>query len=305
MRQWLTGLLLCCAALAMAVPARPAEPAARWRDESALPSGARDALAAERAFATMAREDGLKAAFLEWLVDGATVFGPGPMPVQARFGGLPDAPEAQPALHWLPEWILCAGSQDLAAISGRWGMAAAGAADETVFGQYLSIWRQTPEGWRVLADIGTSQEEARPLTPTATGRVVGPASTAPALDHEHLAAEIEHGLEEDAVRDGYAAALRARALTDVLVLREGQVARLGAEALDVDPAIAGLAPRTELSGSAESAAGDLVATWGLMHFTRGDASERDFVFLRVWEPGPAHWQLAMEICNPLPTGDGS
>ena len=166
---------------------------ARWRDEGDLPVEARDALAAERAFALSSKVDGMKSAFLEWLVEQGTVFGPGPMSVEDRFASVPDDASQQPALEWLPEWIVISGSRELAMISGRWDLIPVGAELPTDFGQYLSVWQRGPQGWRVLADIGSNQEESQPLTTKATGRMIEARAPRIAMvpDPETLAAQVE------------------------------------------------------------------------------------------------------------------
>lgn len=277
----------------------PAAPR-RWRDEGELPEAAGQALAAERAFALASRTSGMKAAFLEWLVGGATVFAPGPMPVEQRFAGVPDAPAEQPALEWLPEWIVLAGSSDLAAISGRWNLRPPDAELPTAFGQYLSVWQRGPDGWRVVADIGTSQDEPRPLTSRATGRVVE--MRAPRVmmvpDAAELARQVEQELEDLAFRDGYRAALEQFCDPDVIVLREGAVAGRAVESISVPDAVAELAPRIEVTGSAAAASYDLVATWGVLHFD-ADPSRR-FAFLRFWQLETTRWQVAADVLCAMP-----
>ena len=279
----------------------PTEPP-RWREEEFLPVGAREALAAERSFALRSRTRGMKAAFLEWLVEGATVFGPDPTRVEDRFGSLPDAREEQPALEWLPEWIMISGSQELAAISGRWNLRPVGEEYPTVFGQYLSVWQRGPDGWRVLADIGTDQPESRPLTPQATGRMI--VARAPRVtmvpDPQVLAAQVEGEFETLAFRDGYARSLENSADGEVIVLRAGVEAKMGVEALQVDEYLAALGPRIELSGSAASSSHDMLATWGVMHFDAVEGPPVRLAFLRVWQLETVRWQIIADVILPMP-----
>jgi hypothetical protein len=272
----------------------------RWLEEEDLPLAARGALAAERAFAMDSRGQGMKAAFLKWLSPGATVFGPQPMTVDERFSGVADDPAEQPALEWLPEWILMAGSSDLAAISGRWNLRRPDAELPGVFGQYLSVWQRGPDGWRVLADIGTSQDEERPLTARATGRVVEARAPRPMVvpDPVRLARTVEGELEELAFRDGYLGALRDSADPDLLVMRVGSRARMGVEALVVPDAIAELGPRVEILGSAAAATHDLLATWGILHFDAEQSSR--YSFLRIWQLETSRWQIAADVLLALP-----
>jgi hypothetical protein len=274
----------------------------RWHDQDALPAEAQAALASEREFALMARLEGIKAAFLEWLEPGATVFGPRPLTVEERYSTVPDAREEQPQLQWLPEWIVIAGSRELAFISGRWNLMPAGADQPTDFGQYLSVWARSGERWRVLADIGTTQPEARELTPRATGRMIE--ARAPRVmmvpDPDRLAAQVEGEFEELAFRDGYAAALRDRADADIVALRVGAAAARGVDALSCPEPLAERGPRIEITGSAASAAHDFLATWGVMHFDgAGDDSDR-LAFLRVWQLETSRWQIIADAVLEMP-----
>jgi hypothetical protein len=278
-----------------------AEPA-RWRNESELPQDARDALAAERAFALSSKTDGMKAAFLEWLVPHGTVFGPGPMSVEDRFAAVPDEAAAQPVLNWLPEWIVISGSRELAMVSGRWDLIPVGAEFPNDFGQYLSVWQRGSQGWRVLADIGSDQEESQPLTPKAIGRMIEARAPRIAMvpDPGTLAAQVEGELETLAFRDGYAQSLVQSADTDVIVLRVGTTARRGVDALAVDERMAELGPRIEVLGSAAAAAHDMLATWGVMHFEAAEGGSVRLAFLRVWQLETVRWQIIADATRLLP-----
>jgi hypothetical protein len=278
-----------------------AEPA-RWKDEGELPQDARDALAAERAFALGSKTDGMKAAFLEWVVPQGTVFGPGPISVEDRFAAVPDEASKQPALGWLPEWIVISGSRELAMISGRWDLTPVGGESPTDFGQYLSVWQRGPEGWRVLADIGSNQEEPRALTPKAIGRMIEARSPRIAMvpDPGTLAAQVEGEFEALAFRDGYAQSLVESADSDVIALRVGEIARRGVDALTVDDRVAELGPRIEVLGSAAAAAHDMLATWGVMHFEAVEGGPVRLAFLRVWQLETVRWQIIADATRLLP-----
>jgi hypothetical protein len=244
----------------------------------------------------------MKAAFLEWLEPGGTVFGPGPMPVAERYAKVPDDPAQQPLLQWLPEWIVMAGSRELAAISGRWELTPVGGEQPTDFGQYLSVWRRNGEQWRVVVDTGTDQPEARPLTPRATGRVIEALAPRPMMIPvaSELAARVEGAFQELAFRDGYLAALRDHADRDVIALRVGAAAALGPEHLTVPESLAQLGPRIEVAGSVASNAHDFLATWGILDFGPNDGGPERLAFLRVWQLETARWQIVADAVRELP-----
>lgn len=285
-----------------AMPASGEPVEGRWKGENSLPAEAVHALESERAFNLMARGEGAKAAFLKWLLPGATVFGPGPMTVEERYANVPDAKDEQPLLQWLPEWIVIAGSRELAMITGRWELTPVGEEYPTDFGQYLSVWARQGDDWRVVADIGTNQPEARPLTPRATGRMIEALAPRPMMIPiaSQLAGKIEGSLEEIAFRDGYRSALVRFADRDVIVLRVGVAATRGEDHLTVPEALADLAPRIEVTGSAASAAHDFLATWGIMHFGANESGIERLAFLRVWQLETSQWQIIADVYREMP-----
>ena len=285
-----------------AMPAPGAAEPARWQDQDGLPPEARDALAAERAFARDSRTEGMKAAFLKWLVPRGTVFGPGPMSVEDRFASVPDALAEQPVLEWLPEWIVISGSRELAVISGRWDFIAVGAEFPTDFGQFLSVWERGPGGWRVLVDIASNQEEAQPLTARAEGRVIEARAPRIAMvpDPEALAAQVEGEFEALAFRDGYARSLVESSDADVMALRVGAIARRGPDALSVEERLGELGPRIEILGQAASTAHDMLATWGVMHFESVEDGPVRLAYLRVWQLETARWQIIADATRLMP-----
>ena len=284
-----------------AMPVSGEQVESRWKGEKSLPAEAVHALESERAFNLTARTEGVKAAFLKWLVPGATVFSPGPMTVEERYAAVPDAKDEQPLLQWLPEWIVIAGSRELAMITGRWELTPVGAGSPTDFGQYLSVWARQGEDWRVLADIGTNQPEPRPLTPRATGRMILALAPRPMMVPvaSKLAAEIEGRLQELAFRDGYRSALLRFADRDVITLRVGVATAQGEEHLSVADPHAELGPRIEVTGSAASAAHDFLATWGVMHFGPNEGPDR-LAFLRVWQLETSQWQIIADAQREIP-----
>jgi len=284
----------------MAPSGEPVE--SRWKQEADLPAEAVHALESERAFSLMARNEGVKAAFLHWLRPGGIVFGPGPMPVEERYANVPDAKADQPGLQWLPEWIVIAGSRELAMISGRWELTPVDAELPTDFGQYLSVWARQRDEWRVIADIGTDQPEQRDLTPRATGRMIEALAPRPMMIPvaSQLAAQVEGAFQEIAFRDGYRTALKNHADRDVFALRVGAAAARGSEHLTVPEALADLGPRIEVTGSAASAAYDFLATWGVMDFGPNDGGPQRLSFLRVWQLEVSRWQIIGDVYREMP-----
>ncbi len=141
-------------------------PAARAAGAAAAPPAdlAADLTAmedADRAFARLSRQQGLKAAFLAYMADDAVLFRPGPVPGPAYVGARPS-----PAIDlvWAPVHAVVAKSGDLGYTTGPYqvrDLDAAHAVEDQ--GWYVTIWRKQPDGsWKLIVDQGVS-------TPPPTG----------------------------------------------------------------------------------------------------------------------------------------
>ena len=144
--------------------------------------------------------------------------------------------------------------------------------------------------------------EARPLTPRATGRMIEALAPRPMVVPiaSELAELVEGQFQEIAFRDGYGAALKNQADRDVIALRVGSAAAMGAEHLTVPDAIADLGPRIEVSGSVASAAHDFLAVWGVMDFGPNEGGPQRLAFLRVWQLETSRWQIVADVHRELP-----
>lgn len=66
-----------------------------------------------------------------------------------------------PSLEWIPQEAELAQSGDLGFTTGRWRSVAPDGGEILASGHYLTVWRLTAEGWRVVADIGNSDSVPR------------------------------------------------------------------------------------------------------------------------------------------------
>jgi ketosteroid isomerase-like protein len=119
-----------------------------------------EVLAADRAFAALARARGARVAFTEYADADAILFRSGVGPVKGRdaIGQVfADPPVATP--DWTPEAAEIAASGDLAYSWGRfvWTPVAGGplADKPPATGYYVSIWKRQADGhWKWIVDLG-------------------------------------------------------------------------------------------------------------------------------------------------------
>jgi ketosteroid isomerase-like protein len=113
-------------------------------------------MAADRAFAAMAKAKGTAAAFEAYAADGAVSFGSafeptiGPAAIAASVGNGP--------LEWSPVDAHIAASGDLGYSWGRFKATQPGkdgAAPTPLYGKYVTIWRKQANGaWKFVLDTG-------------------------------------------------------------------------------------------------------------------------------------------------------
>jgi ketosteroid isomerase-like protein len=138
--------------------------------QSPDPAAVRDELlAADRAFAAMARDEGPAGAFGHWAADDAVLFreGGGPIigreSIRARFEG------GAGLLLWEPYQAQAGSGGNLGYTLGRWSWSTdtepGASPDQTGF--YVTIWRRQPDGgWRFTFDSGvTAPADVPPLPP--------------------------------------------------------------------------------------------------------------------------------------------
>lgn len=128
----------------------------------AVAGAVEEMLAADRAFAAMAAEDGVPAAFAAYADVRVRMFPDGAEPYQgrdaliARFSAWPEGAR----LEWAPAEAVAAKGGDFGFTWGRFVYTGRGGEDgETVaeHGKYLSVWRKGPDGaWKFIADIGNA-----------------------------------------------------------------------------------------------------------------------------------------------------
>ncbi len=125
------------------------------------------AMQADRDFAAMAKKDGLKAAFLQWMdpKDGA-FFQPGVVvtgaeAIAAGFAGSP--PDF--GIDWAPDGGHGAASGDLAVTTGLYTISAGGQAIEK--GRYVTVWRKDAAGaLKAVMELSVPDPAKPPGPPT-------------------------------------------------------------------------------------------------------------------------------------------
>ena len=266
---------------------------------AAAPAAANDpaeVVAAERAFAAMAQEKGVTAAFRAWSAEDAIAFQPDPVPAKATF-----AAEGPPiSLKWWPVHAGIAASGDLGYTTGPFVLSGERG---TMHGWFFTVWsRQADGNWRWVLDHGPPMHEAAPFGPETPVAAL-PAAAAPPAGlgtggawAELLSAEaaLARSLAEDAPA-AYAAALA----DDARIMRPGPQPAVGRaafeEALRAGPARI----RAAHLGGGVSKAGDLAWSYGNAAWER-DGQPRRGHYVRIWQRRADGWRIVMDEIIPVP-----
>jgi ketosteroid isomerase-like protein len=256
---------------------------------------------AERSFARLSVEKGMRAAFLAWIADDGIGFRPGPVLLREA---VRNDPEPEFKLLWEPRLGDIAASGDLGYITGPYTVESQ-ADDGSVLrrqGCFFSVWRrQKKGGWRNVLDIGVRLPAPPEFTagfrraPRA-GRFAGKASVAKATrsllaadeDFNRAAHDTSFGIALGTVLD--AAARMHRNGRAPITSR--------AEALRV---FAGAGPLAEAGTihAAAAASGDLGYTYGRYLFAGAGGESGHYA--RAWvRDRSGAWLLAADITSPDP-----
>ena len=289
------AILGCAAAACSREPAPPAAaPAAEF------PAATDKTLVElETAFAAAARERGVKAAFLEYLGEESIVLQPGPVWGRAAWSV---RKELQATLDWVPDRAQLSQAGDLGFTTGPWLFTPKDPKAGPAEGRYLTVWRETADGWRVLFDGGFGREpagawESRSRDPElgAQDCVRGPPMPSGELQLLDLEVSGIAGGESHAVRIGRRLAATAALFHPPSV--EGALDDTArAAALAALPAMLQYWPM----GAGIAQSGDLGYSYGLSAAAPGASA--DAAYVHVWCRLAAGWRLAVQLRSNFPPG---
>ncbi|HMB91232.1 MAG TPA: hypothetical protein VKP65_10320, partial [Rhodothermales bacterium] len=120
---------------------------------------------AEFSFAQASVAEGMRASFLTFLGDSATVFRPGPVNGRAWFTERPSNPGT---LNWWPRYADLSNASDLGFTTGPW-VYSDSAGTPVAYGHYVSVWQKQPSDiWRIVLDAGITHGQSFTYDSTVT-----------------------------------------------------------------------------------------------------------------------------------------
>jgi ketosteroid isomerase-like protein len=244
---------------------------------------------AERAFAAMASEQGVRASFLANFADDGIAFEPEPVRLREVWGARP-APADPKALRlqWAPAAAAVAASGDLGFTTGPFTLSFASGARPPSHGIFTSVWRRDAAGnWKVVLDAGVGTPTEIPATELA------PAPSLPA--RAQSAAPAPATIEREPAMTAPAGLARQLA-ADGRWYREGESPVIGAARIDT--LLASVLSRLAFVPVAEIVARtrDFAYTYGHLTATAGDGTVTRRGYVHLWKCDDAgEWKIAVAI----------
>ena len=284
----------CLTVIACVVAALPAR-----AEEAASAVASREAFEADAAFAARAAERGQRSAFEAVLATDGVLFRPGPV---RGLEWMSDHEGGDGRLAWTPAAAIadCAGLY--AVTTGPWTYSSP-EGSVLATGDYLSIWRSTPDGeWQLVLDNGVDHPPATDgvgmlartwasLPPPASPRDCVPSPRAPAL------ADADDRLNAAIREEGLAAALAPVAASGAVAYRDDEAAGPLAAAHDAAWPAGTAAVRVAAAGDPQS---DLGYSYGTLEAqVANGASPQRAAYVRVWRRDGRHWKLLIDLQSPM------
>jgi ketosteroid isomerase-like protein len=264
-----------------------------------------DALASvERRFASAAREQGWRAAFLEYFAEDSIALTPEPVSARERLKSRPIRPFSEEELTWEPKAGDLAASGDLGWLTGPSTFIDHTAAHpKPSYGNYLSIWKKQPDGrWRVYIDLGTTVPAPVSFPTWFTHVTAAPRYRDPAGASSATVDLLDADRRfNDRLRSGDAAAVYS-----AQVVEHGRLHRAG-----MSPAIAvgtdqikqwfaanpGAMTATSTAGEA-AASGDLGYVYG--KYDLAGATPQHGAYVRIWSRTvDGKWLIVADVTAPV------
>jgi ketosteroid isomerase-like protein len=285
-------------------PPAPAAPAPPAIDRQAAFDSV---VAAEKAFAKLTGEKGMREGFLAFLADDSIVFDPDPANGQQVWKGRKPSPAV---LEWYPVHSEVSLAGDLGFNTGPYDFRPKPADKPVAWGQFATIWKRQADGsWKAALDLGTSTPEAPAVAPALA--LTGPArveeSALLKVDAEAARTALlaaDRALAAATQEKGSAAAYDGILTDDVRLLRVSHQPALGREAARALLAEYPMPTTWEPLGGGVARSGDLGYSYGFVK-KHEEGPESPWIntsnYLRVWrreKDGP--WKLAFEVLSPRP-----
>jgi ketosteroid isomerase-like protein len=269
---------------------------------------------AERSFARVSADSGMRQAFMNFLAEDAIVFRPEPVKGKERYASSPEVPGM---LIWQPYFADVSRDGKMGYTTGPWEFRQESKKDSADgYGDYISVWKkQKDDSWKVVVDVGISHPH-----PGYDLRKVVMETEYPAINLSQkvrkipeidpaVLLEIDRSFSNRAEGFGIQKAFQSYASPNVRLYRDNSFPMVGLEySLTYLSDFTGTYHWTPLSVDMALSA-DLGYTYGTGEYIteRTDSlTVKRFSYLRIWKiDNEGSWKMALEATNPIPPSVGN
>ncbi len=262
---------------------------------------------AERAFARLSKTNGMRDAFMTFLLDEAVVFRPRPIPGKPVYAGSPNVPNM---LTWKPVYADVSYEGDLGYTTGPYEYRRKSTDPlPSGTGYFISVWKKrADQPWRVLIDAGISTSlpdtAARPLVFGETCKQVRSTCTlSDRIDARKTIEEKEKQFSLSVSDSGYVYAGRLFYSDRIRLYRNAHIpVRQKSEALELlalEPVRAVSLPDTTMI----SDSCDMGVSYGIMQGVEEASlarTGREYSYLRIWKKETSGvWSVTLDLLLPI------
>jgi ketosteroid isomerase-like protein len=246
-------------------------------------------IAAERAFAAMAADQGVRASFLANFADDGIAFEPGPVRLREAWSTRPAPADPKAVrLQWAPAAAAVAASADIGFTTGPFTLSLASGARPPSHGIFTSVWRRDAAGtWKVVLDAGVG---------TPTEIAAAELAPAPRLSTSAQSAATPPATIERGPAIATPAGMARQVAVDGRWYREGESPVTSAAKIEALATSA--AARLAFVPAAEVVArtGDFAYTYGRLTATAADGAITRRGYVHLWKCDAAgEWKIAVAI----------
>lgn len=263
----------------------------------ALPPDLASLVEAERSFARASLQNGIRAAFIEYLADDGIVFRPHPVKGKSWYA---KSPATGAILMWEPAFGEVSVSNDLGYTTGPWAFRPDTTAEASAFGHYVSVWRRGADReWEVVIDVGISHARVDRPQAVGTSSIEKPADAVTQPEALATIAQEERDFVEAAAR-GVEDAYDTFASEDVRLYRTGDLPTVGKDKARVLLVKRPGTHRMQTTSAEVSKGGDLGFTYGRCDVDYHEKTSTSY-YLRIWKRMPdGTWKIALDLDSPVP-----
>lgn len=257
--------------------------------------GAEKIVEAEKAFAKISEEKGIKVAFLECLADDGIIFRPTAINGKESFRTRPDT---SASLSWHPVFADISSNGVLGYSTGPGEFRPRGKTDTNVYySEYATVWRRQADGsYKAALDIGISHDK-----PAATDdkNWTSPKTIEKiAEENKPIAANAMSAFFDAATTKSLEKAYKNFAVEDVRFLRDGKFPIIGK-----NNALAEVKTKLKITFGKNvtmQSAGDLAYSVTTYEMKNNEKTAEKGNIVQIWKLIGGKWQIVLDVFAPIP-----